>query len=149
MSNKHDAAYHGNLSASELHYSKLIIPDASKIMTGSITAEKITISPEVVAALEDEGFIRMTEVEERRARAKGHRFTRRTYRRARTEAINELIDAHQNIKELIDNEKLAARYGTAADYPGLIRTANQHALQVQAHAERIVARGRREKGLWT
>lgn len=90
----------------------------------------IRFTAEQQRAIRVERARRMRELRGRQGKPRGHTFTRRTYRRARAKALARLWAAY-------DTYLLANSRDAWLD----VRIARWE-------AEQIVARGRREKGLW-
>lgn len=84
----------------------------------------------------------------RLATMRGHTFTERTYRKARKRAISQLLGTLEWVYALEREQRAAARYGDTDAYSSLIREARNHAATAQRHATAIVARARREKGMY-
>ncbi|MGO2188210.1 MAG: hypothetical protein ACTH4Y_08180 [Microbacterium gubbeenense] len=85
---------------------------------------------------------------ERRARARTHRFTRRTYRRARRRAISTLIARLDWLHQLERSRNDAWYFGNVDAYEEVIPTVRGYAADAQREGLLIVARARREKGMW-
>lgn len=84
----------------------------------------------------------------RLALMRGHTFTRRTYRKARKRAINALIAELNRHHTLTKEQAFAAWFGDTDSYSSLLREAERRTAATTKHAMAIVARARREKGMY-
>ncbi|MGO2188886.1 MAG: hypothetical protein ACTH4Y_11660 [Microbacterium gubbeenense] len=75
-------------------------------------------------------------------------FTRRTYRAARRRAINKLISHLDWLSQLERSRNFARYFGSVEGYDHLIAAVTANANAAERLGRLIVARGRREKGLW-
>lgn len=77
------------------------------------------------------------------------KFTRRVYRRARREHIDDLIAYLDRLHEYESNAKVAKRFGIPpSSYDEPIAQTSQLAQRAQRIGMLVVARARREKGMY-
>lgn len=84
----------------------------------------------------------------RRALMRGHTFTKRTYRKARGYAIDALVRQLNERAAIEREQRRAARFGDSDAYSSLIRERTAAVNKALRHATAIVARARREKGMY-